>query len=237
MLFRSDLVVKVVAVGPASAKATLDSIASEARARGLRVGKVTYPNATKKVTDYAGKIAAQHADGIIFIGGTETPSLVRALVRIGLPAHVYFTSAAGSAAAQGDYPRGTLSGAKVLGPDLRTPAAFKKRILGVDSKVTQFDYTTQSYDAAVVVGLAAAEAGDPALLAQHLSSVTMVGQRCSTPSVCLALIARGTDIDYVGVSGPVDISIDGDVVSASYALRTFGGNNKPGTSVRYVRYP
>ena len=65
----------------------------------------------------------------------------------------------------------------------------------------------------------------------------MVGQRCSTPSVCLALIARGTDIDYVGVSGPVDISIDGDVVSASYALRTFGGNNKPGTSVRYVRYP
>lgn len=232
-----DLAVKVVAVGPASSKATLDRIVADARLRGMSAVKVSYPDSTRSITSYAATVAAKHADAIVFTGGAETPALIRALVKVGLPAHVYFTTSSGAAAATGSYAKGTLTGAKVLGPDLRTPAAFKKRVLAVNPKVKQFDYTTQTYDATMVVALAAAEAGDPANLGAHLASVTTGGQSCSTAASCLSLIGRGADIDYRGVSGPVDLSENGEPVAASYSMRTFGLGNKPGTSLRYVRYP
>lgn len=236
-------VVRLAVVAPKSATTISDAAIAEAKARHIATLTFTYPATIKDASALAASIAAKHPDGIIFAGGAETGNIVGALVKRGMPTHVYFTSWAGAGAASRSLPRGTLLGAKELGPDLRVDPAFRKRITSVNSAVTKFDYTPQAYDSAAVIGLAAAQAGHafgvitPDSIAAAIPSVTTYGQPCTSIAVCLPLIGQGLDVDYVGVSGPLDISEDGDPVMATYVVRTFGGNNEPGTSVRYVRVP
>ncbi len=90
-------------------------------------------------------------------------------------------------------------------------------------------YDAQSYDAVVVLALAAAAANssDPAALAPEINGVTTEGQRCLTYADCLQLLDSGQNIDYDGVGGPYEFTADGRPFEAFYYVDTMGPDGRP----------
>jgi branched-chain amino acid transport system substrate-binding protein len=87
-----------------------------------------------------------------------------------------------------------------------------------------FAYGAESYDAVVVVALAAEAAGslDPIEIGAQINDVTRGGEKCTDFASCVALVQAGTDIDYDGVSGPLDFVDQGEPAAASYQIVTLG---------------
>jgi ABC-type branched-subunit amino acid transport system substrate-binding protein len=81
-------------------------------------------------------------------------------------------------------------------------------------------YSSQAYDCAILIALAAHAAGtaDPAAIRDHMAEVSGPGgTECSTFAECKELLDAGEEIDYQGASGPIDL--DGsDPSAASYDL-------------------
>jgi len=97
---------------------------------------------------------------------------------------------------------------------------------GIDLSGT-YAYGPESYDATVIIALAAQVAGDDgAAHAAEIVNVTKDGEQCSTFAECLALIEAGNDIDYEGVSGPTDMSGNGEPIIGSYAVQVYGDDNR-----------
>ena len=130
---------------------------------------------------------------------------------------------------------GELVGAKGTTPAPETTdavQAFQARMdehaaaAGIDLAGT-YAYGPESYDAAIIIALAAqAAATDGSAHAGEIVNVTKGGEQCSTYADCLALIQAGTDIDYEGVSGPTDMSGNGEPLLGSYAVQVYGDDNR-----------
>jgi branched-chain amino acid transport system substrate-binding protein len=56
--------------------------------------------------------------------------------------------------------------------------------------------------------------------------VTREGTKCTTFEECKALLDDGEDIDYDGLSGPIELSDKGDPTSAIVGIYTYGPDNK-----------
>lgn len=100
---------------------------------------------------------------------------------------------------------------------------FNKRISDVtDGNV---NFAAQSYDCVVLLALAAEIAGstDGDAIMEAIAGLTHVGTECYSYEECLALIDAGEDIDYVGVSGPINFTPAGDPTTGSYAVFQFQG--------------
>ncbi|MGE3621932.1 MAG: ABC transporter substrate-binding protein [Acidimicrobiia bacterium] len=109
-----------------------------------------------------------------------------------------------------------------LGPE------FRARLLEVDPDLSDLNYAAESYDAVMVIALAALAADDDGSAhAAQINGVTRGGTRCESYAACAALLAAGTtDIDYDGVSGALEFSGDGEPTVASYGVLTFGDDNR-----------
>lgn len=78
------------------------------------------------------------------------------------------------------------------------------------------------YDCTMLAALAADEAGpgdrNGDALRQHFVDVSTGGTKCTTYARCVALLRDGTDIDYDGLTGPVDLDAAGNVRSARFKV-------------------
>ena len=85
------------------------------------------------------------------------------------------------------------------------------------------DLAAEAYDATVVAGLAAAAAGtdEAGAVAAAMGGVTSVGRSCRGPEACLALIADGADVAYVGETGPLTLDAAGNRSEASLTIVAF----------------
>ncbi|WP_420432190.1 ABC transporter substrate-binding protein [Candidatus Poriferisocius sp.] len=84
-------------------------------------------------------------------------------------------------------------------------------------------YGAQAYDCVVVLALASLAAGSvagPAIIEQ-VQAVTSGGQKCFDYGECADLIAQGIDIDYDGVSGPLELDEVGDPRYGQYLVAEF----------------
>lgn len=73
------------------------------------------------------------------------------------------------------------------------------------------------YDCVVLAAVAAeaADSDSPDAIVAELAGASSGGEPCALVG-CVALAAAGTDVDYEGASGPVDLDSDGDVSSGRY---------------------
>ena len=136
-----------------------------------------------------------------------------------------------------DLPPGLLEGTKGSLPGAEAASDFRQRLLTVDPELTDYSYSGESYDAVVTSALAAevakSDAGEK--IAVALPDVTREGEKCATFADCKELIAAGTtDIDYDGVSGPIEFSDVGDPTEATIGIYSYGPDNKLTAEVEYV---
>ena len=90
-------------------------------------------------------------------------------------------------------------------------------------------YAAEGYDCVVLLALAARIVGDPSdgeAMMAAIAKLTHEGVECTSYGECAALIDEGQDIDYSGVSGPINLSPEGDPTVALYSIHTWedGGN-------------
>ena len=102
-------------------------------------------------------------------------------------------------------------------------------------------YDAQTFDAVVLVALAAAAGGsnDSAAIAAKLRAVSEGGVRYTFPNLAGAMraAAAGKDIDYEGASGPIALDGAGDPAVAAYATWTYRDGAPGGRRHRHPRGP
>lgn len=81
-------------------------------------------------------------------------------------------------------------------------------------------YGGQAYDCVVVLALAALAAGttDGTAIIGQVQNVTGGGQKCFSYAECAELVSQGVDIDYDGVSGPLELNEVGDPTFGRYLV-------------------
>jgi ABC-type branched-subunit amino acid transport system substrate-binding protein len=197
---------------------------------GQIVEKVIYdPKAASFATE-VGKIKAADPEAIAVIAFDETKKIIPELVKQGIgpdKKKIYFVDG-NLAGYDKDFPKGTLTGVKGTLPGVVANDDFKARLMTVDPKLTEFAYAPESYDATILVALAAQAAGDDsgASIASKMQEVSEGGEKCSSFKDCVALLNDKKDIDYDGVSGPVEFNAKGDPSEATIGIYQYGADNK-----------
>ena len=134
-----------------------------------------------------------------------------------------------------------ISGMKGTEPsvDLSSISGFTDRLDGAYEGGVGgvFAYGAETYDAIVIVALAAEVAGsdDPVILALEINGVTKDGETCTSFADCKAIIAGGGNPDYDGFGGPYEFVDAGEPAAASFRIATYDGGVTPNTDLdKYV---
>ena len=197
---------------------------------GTSTNIVYNPQAAEFSADVA-KAKAAKPDAIAIIGFDETAKIFTELIKQGIgpdKVKTYLVDVNLSSGAYADLPAGIMKGVKATLPGVFADGTLQNRLLAVDPALTDFSYAAESYDAVILIALAAEQGGatDGATIRDNLVSVSKGGTKCSTFAECKALIADGTDIDYDGVSGPVEFADNGDPSYATMGISEYTANDK-----------
>ena len=106
--------------------------------------------------------------------------------------------------------------------------SFIARLLGVDPDLQDFAYSGESYDAVMVIALAAIVAGsnDGVAVGAEINDITRGGDKCSTVASCGEILAADGDVDYDGVSGPLEFIDAGEPSEASILIKEFNASGE-----------
>ncbi|WP_175412702.1 ABC transporter substrate-binding protein [Streptomyces sp. TRM64462] len=107
---------------------------------------------------------------------------------------------------------GRIAGMKGTAPAAETNPEYVKALQEFAPNLEVLQFAPQTYDCVTTVALAAEQAGtdDPREFVKEMIPVTKDGEKCTTFAACKQLIADGKDIDYDGVSGPLDFTDAGE---------------------------
>jgi ABC-type branched-subunit amino acid transport system substrate-binding protein len=174
-------------------------------------------------------IAASEPDALVLIAFNETTKIIPELIRAGIgpdDIQIYFVDG-NCADYSADFDPGVLEGIKCTYPGAELTSDFQDRLLEVNPDLKDFTYGPESYDAVVVAALAAIAAGDDAgkSIAGELQAVSEGGAECSEFAKCAEMLANDEDIDYQGVSGPIDFNDTGSPSAATIGLFDYKNNN------------
>jgi ABC-type branched-subunit amino acid transport system substrate-binding protein len=129
----------------------------------------------------------------------------------------------------GKLPPGTMTGVEGSLPGAEIGDDFRARLDTIDDKLPQigYSYGPESYDAVTLIALAAAAAKSDAGIdiAKEMRGVSEGGTACTSFDECNKLLAKGEDIDYNGVSGPIEFDQFGDVTAATIGIYTYNSDN------------
>lgn len=127
-----------------------------------------------------------------------------------------------------DQPDGAREGLTSVDDNLFVGEAFVEGELGFGDVFPETG--ARLYDAVIIAALAAEDAGsvDPDAVSGRIIEVTRGGTPCSDYATCVALVRDGVDIDYEGISGPVNMLDDGQPGSMS-VLREVAGSSSSDT--------
>lgn len=195
---------------------------------GEVVMKTIYdPNASEFSAEVA-ELAAADADAVVLITFNEFTNLAPELVESNLgPQDLGWYMVDGNLSNYGDqFPEGMLEGTKGTFPGA-DPSVIQDRLLEIDPDLTDFTYATESYDATILLALAAAagDSYDSDTIKDNLVDVSREGTKCTVYAECLELIENGEDIDFDGTSGPIEFSPEGDITAATIGLYQYLPDN------------
>jgi ABC-type branched-subunit amino acid transport system substrate-binding protein len=137
----------------------------------------------------AGSVTALEARGVDALVGPNAQALLPALAE--------------AAAASG------IAAVGATGEPVAVDEAFGARLRSSDPTLADTRYGVESYDAVVMIALAAALAGDDGRTSvqQFLPAVTTGAVSCSTYGACLDVLKTRADIRYTGVTGQLSTGV------------------------------
>ncbi len=186
------------------------------------------------------KIKAADPDAIVVIGFDESSKIIQELVKQGIGPQqgkkLYLVDGNTGNALGKTLPAGTLTGVKGTVPGVAATSDFQTQLKTVNPALNDYSYSAESYDAVVLSALAAiaAKSDSGKAVAGKLVDVSREGTKCTTFKACSDLLAKGTNIDYDGKSGPVEFSPKGDPLEASIGIYQYdAANTIPATAQVY----
>ena len=199
---------------------------------------IFYDPAASNFDAQVNQLKAANPGCVVLIGFEESAKVIQSMVSAGIgPQQVplYLVDGNLSNALGEDLPPGVLTGAKGSTPGAEAKEEFRKRLATVDPALKDYNYAAESYDAVVTSALAALVAEDDSgeAIGAELEGVTKDGEKCTTFEECKTMIEAGDDIDYDGISGPIEFNEKGDPTSAIIGIYTYGPDNKLTTDVQY----
>ncbi len=201
---------------------------------------VIYDPKAAEFSSEVSRIKAKDPQAIVLIGFEESAKVIQEMVKQGIGPQqgkkLYLVDGNLNNEPLGKLPKPLLNGVQGTSPGAEATADFRKRLATVEPKTEVFTYAAESYDAVVVVALAAelAKSDGGREIAAKLPDVTRGGQKCTTFQACVQLAKAGTDFDYDGVSGPIEFSDAGDPSEASIGVYTYGPDNKTSDKAQFV---
>jgi ABC-type branched-subunit amino acid transport system substrate-binding protein len=199
---------------------------------------VFYDPAASNFDAQVNEVKAANPGCVVLIGFEESAKVIQSMVSAGIGPQqkpLYLVDGNLGNALGEDLPEGVLEGTKGSLPGAEATGEFKERLATVDPNLQDFSYAAESYDAVIIAALAAVAAGNDSgeAIASELPGVTRDGEKCDSFESCKTLLDDGEDIDYDGVSGPIELSDAGDPTSAVVGIYTFGPDNKLTADVNY----
>lgn len=204
----------------------------------LAVDPIFYDPKAATFSAEVGQAKSAKPDAIVLIGFEESKKIIQELIKQGIgpdKTSLFLVDGNLSNSIGENLPDGIMEGTLGTLPGSAAPQEFKDSLLKIDPKLDDFSYAPESYDAVITSALAAIAAGDdtgPAI-ASKMTEVTTAGEKCDTFASCKKLLEDGTDIDYDGQSGPIEMEDNGDPGEATMGVYKYGADNKY-TSDRYV---
>ena len=178
------------------------------------------------------EVVSADPDALVMTGFAESSIILNALAAEGFTpdehgVYVYIDNV-GPAWGESFTDPGALAGVKGTQPTAEVTDEFRSRLLETDPDLQSFSYGPETYDAVIIMALAAERAGtdNPAEVAGNINGVTRDGTACASFDECRDLIASGEDIDYNGQSGPQEFSEAGEPTIASIAIMSYGDDNR-----------
>ena len=140
------------------------------------------PNAANFATEVT-QMKSLNPDAIVLIGFAETSVIIPELVNQGIgPQDVPLYFVDGNLSNSYEFPAGLLDGNKGTLPGAEATEEFQARMLEVNPELEDFSYGPESFDAGVLIALAAIAAGDDSgeSIAANLVAVSKDGTKCTT---------------------------------------------------------
>ncbi|MEQ1737817.1 MAG: ABC transporter substrate-binding protein, partial [Rhodoglobus sp.] len=225
--------VGIVYINDDSGKALVPVLTDALGAEGSAiVASVTVPAAEKDYTGIIDEVKKADPNVVVLVTSYTALDVTKALITKLVAAGLGGTKLWLTTQNTGDYsqalPAGLIKGVNGIIEGFEPDAAFIERLKQSDSKLTQFRYAAESYDATILAALAAIVGRDDggASVAASLVDVSRGGIKCTSFGECLDVLKTGNDIDYDGISGPLNFTAEHDVAPAFYGLFSFNAENK-----------
>lgn len=199
---------------------------------GEVVASVSVPANAKDFAPYVAEVKESEPDVVVLSSAYSTLDATKALITQVINAGYGGAKLWLTTQNTGDYsqafPAGSIKDVNGIIEGFQPDDAFIARLKQSDPNLIQVRYASEAYDATIMAALAAMVAGDDSgeSIAATLQSVSTGGIKCTSFGECVDVLKTQTDIDYDGISGPLNITDDGDVSPAFYGLYVFNGENK-----------
>ena len=201
----------------------LNQLETELEQLGADYDSTLYDPAAISFDAEVAAVESYGPDAVINITFNEGLALIRHLLEAGYgPERQYLTNGYIDPALAGQIDPNNpnvIDGLRLLEPG--ADLDFNRRLEAETGG--EIAYGASAYDCTIILALAARIAGntDGDDLLEAVGSVTDGGTECASYAACAELIDDGEDIDYVGVSGPINLDEVGDPTVATYIITTY----------------
>ncbi len=187
----------------------------------------------------AQRVAASNADAVVVIAFEEGVKVLSALFENNVAANKMYITDGLAVADLGErinpQNTGVVAGITGVAPSAAPEsgeATFESRFRAFAPEVESLIFSSASYDAVVILALAALEAksAKSSDYVGFINNITKGGEKCNRFAACAALINAGTNIDYDGASGPLEFTDPGEPGAGVYDIFAFSSTGERSVS-------
>lgn len=209
------------------------SDAASAALEALELDVTTVAVTANTLADAAAQAAAVTPDAVVVATSSglrgETPALLEELLDAGVTADQLWLGSAAARSYSSDLDSGALEGARGLREGAEVTEEFRARLALADPSLESVRFAPEAYDAVLLAAVAATVLEDEGglSLATGMPQVAHEGPPCSSFGECLNWLETEDEVDVQGQSGPLRMTVDGDLIEADYGLFTYTSENRP----------
>jgi branched-chain amino acid transport system substrate-binding protein len=197
-------------------------------AGGSVVANEEFAPGTKNFSAQVDKVLAAAPDAIVVISFDEAKSILPELVKVkGFAASKVYLVDGNVANYSKDFTDFSIEGAQGTIPGVVATDETKAKWAGVNPDLKDFAYAAESYDAVILIALAAIAGGaaDGATIKANLKAVSEGGEKVTDFATAAQMLKDGKDIDFDGLSGPITFDDNGDTTEAYVGIYKFNADN------------